>query len=414
MGIRSHLRRVAVSQRASDLTDGELVEAFTAGRDGVCFEALVRRHGPMVLGVCQRVLRDPHDADDAFQAVFLVLVRRAAAVPRAAVGSWLYGVAYRTALDARRAAARRRARERSEQAMPHPTTGPGENWAEVRPVLDAELSRLADKYRSAIVLCDIEGLTRAEAARQLGLPEGTVSGRLTTARRLLAGRLARRGVTLSAAALGAVLGHRAIAAVPARLVSVTAQAGEAVATGATVGSVGPQVMGLADGVARGLRFAQWKPVLLTFAIVASSAAGVAIVAGRERGPINPPDPPAMASQRPEATARERLQGGWRVVKAELNGESILDPGFRDTGFVFVGDEFIYRTGDREQPGKYRLDPAASPATLTLATRQGVIMDCIVELTDRQLKLCWRKLGPRPVTFDTTREPEAVLFVLERQ
>src|SRR5262249_22239614 len=132
MSILRYLRKTAVSQRASDLTDGELLEAFAVRRDGACFEALVRRHGPMVLGVCRRVLGNSHDAEDAFQAVFLVLVRRAAAVPRAAVGNWLYGVAYRTALNARRAAARRRARERSEDAMPHPTAGPAEDWAEVR------------------------------------------------------------------------------------------------------------------------------------------------------------------------------------------------------------------------------------------------------------------------------------------
>src|SRR5262245_1884580 len=108
MNILRHLGRVAASQRASDLTDGELLEAFAIRREGACFEALVRRHGPMVLGVCRRILRNPHDAEDAFQAVFLVLVRRADAVPRAAVANWLYGVAYRTALEARRAAARRR------------------------------------------------------------------------------------------------------------------------------------------------------------------------------------------------------------------------------------------------------------------------------------------------------------------
>src|SRR5262245_12637660 len=117
------LRRVFLAQQGGGPTDKELLEAFVARRDGACFEALVRRHGPMVLGGCRRLLWDHHDAEDAFQATFLVLVRRAAVVPRGAVGSWLYGVAYRTALSARRAAARRRARERPEDAMPHPTTG---------------------------------------------------------------------------------------------------------------------------------------------------------------------------------------------------------------------------------------------------------------------------------------------------
>src|SRR5262245_52466053 len=250
MTILRYLRTVAVSERASQLTDGELLEAFATRQDGACFEALVRRHGPMVLGVCQRVLRNPHDAEDAFQATFLVLARRVATVPRGAVGNWLYGVAYRTALSARRAAARRRAKERPEEDMPHPVTEPAVDWAELRPLLDQELSRLPDKYRSAVVLCDLEGQTRAAAARHLGVPEGTVSGRLTTARRLLAERLTRRGLTLSAAALAATLAQSAAAAVPAALAAATVRAGEASAAGALAGAVSTQVAALADGVAK--------------------------------------------------------------------------------------------------------------------------------------------------------------------
>src|SRR5438132_6254196 len=114
-----HLRRSVLLRQGAGLTDAELLDAYAGRQDEASFEALVRRHGPMVLGVCRRVLRDAHDAEDAFQATFLVLVRRAAAVPRASVGNWLYGVAYRTALGARRAAARRRARERLEVTVPH-------------------------------------------------------------------------------------------------------------------------------------------------------------------------------------------------------------------------------------------------------------------------------------------------------
>jgi RNA polymerase sigma factor (sigma-70 family) len=409
-----HLRRIILAKQCVGLTDGELLDGFVVRRDGAYFEALVRRHGPMVLGVCRRVLRDHHDAEDAFQAAFLVLARRAAAVPRAAVGNWLYGVAYRTALGARRAAARRRARQRSEDAMPHPTTGPAEDWAELRPLLDAELSRLPDRYRSAVVLCDLEGLTRAEAARQLGVPEGTVSGRLTTARRMLADRLARRGVTLSAAALGALLGQGVAAAVPTPLVAATVQAGEALAGGTAAGVVAPQVTALADGVARGLGFARWKPVLLVWALALPAAGGVAVVAVGEPEKIAPPDPPAVVSPRPEPTARERLQGEWRIVKAESDGESVLDPGFRGTRFVFAGERFVYRTNNRDREGKYQLDAALSPAILTLSLGEDAVMACIFEVTDRQLKVCWRKLGPRPVAFDTTRERDVVLFILDKQ
>src|SRR5262245_933663 len=271
--LSDHFRRI-LTQHCSDLTGGQLLEGFIARRDGAYFEALVRRHGPMVLGVCCRILKNRHDAEDAFQATFLVLVRRAASVPRRAVGSWLYGVAHRTALSARRAAARRRARERPEDDMPHPTTEPAESWAELRPLLDDELTRLPDKYRSAVVLCDLEGLTRAEAARHLGVPEGTVSGRLTIARRKLAERLTRRGLTLSAGALAVVLAEAATAvAVPAPLLTATVRAGEGAAVGAIAGIVSTQVATLADGVARGMTVARWKPLLIV--LLAAPVFGVA-------------------------------------------------------------------------------------------------------------------------------------------
>jgi RNA polymerase sigma factor (sigma-70 family) len=181
------LYRAALLRDGAGLTDGELLENFITRPDEGYFEALVRRHGPMVLGVCRRFLRNPHDAEDAFQAAFLVLAQRAASVvPRDLVGNWLYGVAYRTALAARRAAARRRAREKQVPDMPEPQVEMEETWLELLPLLDRELNRLPAIYRAPVVLCHLEGRTRKEAAQQLGLPVGTVSGRLTTALRLLA------------------------------------------------------------------------------------------------------------------------------------------------------------------------------------------------------------------------------------
>src|SRR5262249_49915225 len=157
------------------------------------FAALLRRHGPMVWGVCRRLLPCTHDAEDAFQATFLVLVRKAdSVVPRGRVGNWLYGVAYRTALEARSAASRRRARELQTARPAHVTNEQPDPdlWA----LLDEELRRLPDNFRAAVVLCDLEGRTRKEAAQQLGWSEGTLSGRLARARELLAKRLTRRGV----------------------------------------------------------------------------------------------------------------------------------------------------------------------------------------------------------------------------
>jgi RNA polymerase sigma factor (sigma-70 family) len=221
-GALEHVR-LTLAPPGGGLTDAQLLTRFVAERDEGAFASLVDRHGPLVLGVCRRVLRDHHDAEDAFQATFLALARKAPSLRRrAAVGSWLYEVAYHTAVEAGRARGRR-GRERQVGDMPHPEVQPTEpqDW---RPVLDRELAALPEKYRSAIVLCDLEGHSRREAARQLGLPEGTLSSRLATGRRVLAGRLTRRGVAFSGGALAAALsGGAASARVPEALVWSTAQ-----------------------------------------------------------------------------------------------------------------------------------------------------------------------------------------------
>jgi uncharacterized protein (TIGR02246 family) len=218
-----------------------LLECFIARRDESAFEALLRRHGPMVLGVCRRVLANEADAEDAFQATFLVLLRKADSIkPRAMVGNWLYGVAHRTALKAREANARRRARER-EVALPGAEASAGDRH-HLQALLDRELRGLPEEYRAAIVLCDLEGRTRKEAARQLGWPEGTVASRVSRARALLARRLARHGLVLSAGALAAALAEGAVPAqVPAPLVLATLRAGTA-ARVAALTEGGPRVL----------------------------------------------------------------------------------------------------------------------------------------------------------------------------
>jgi RNA polymerase sigma factor (sigma-70 family) len=413
-----HLRRIALAGPCAGLSDGELLDGFVGRRDGACFEALVRRHGPMVLGVCRRILRDAHDAEDAFQATFLVLVRRASAVPRRAVGNWLYGVAYRTALNARRAAARRRAREKPEEDMPQPTTEPAEDWAELRPLLDEELSRLPEKYRSAVVLCDLEGLTRAEAARHLGVPEGTASGRLTVARRMLAERLIRRGLTLSTGALAALLSQRAATAVPAPLLASTVRVAEALVTGSVAGAVSTQVAALVDRTAKGLAGAKWKPLFL----LAASLLGAASVTFSGRMNDRPPIAatgelaplPVRASPAPRPTDREKLQGKWIAVRAELNGKSVMESGFAGTQFVFAGDRFTYRTRKWTREGTYHLEPTRFPPALDLFLGEDMLLNCIYEVSNTQLKTCWTKGGPRPRGFDAARNPDTLLLILEKQ
>ncbi len=246
-----HLRSAVLLRDGARLRDGELLGCFIERHDEAALAALVKRHGPMVWGVCRRLLSH-HDAEDAFQATFLVLVRKAASiVPRQMVGNWLYGVAHQTALQARRSAARRRAREVQVTAMPDTEAVQPDQWADVQPLLDQELSRLPDNYRVVIVLCDLEGRTRREVARQLGVPEGTVAGRLARGRMMLAKRLTARGVTLSGGALAAVLAQNvASAGVPNSVVSSTISAASLAAVGQTAatGVIGPKVAALEEGV----------------------------------------------------------------------------------------------------------------------------------------------------------------------
>src|SRR6516165_8224025 len=172
------------------LSDGQLLTDYLGRRDEAALAALVHRHGAMVWGVCRRVLRHYHDAEDAFQATFLVLVRKAASIAAPELlANWLYGVAYQTARKARATSATRTARERQVAEMPEPAAVEPDPWPHLQPLLDQELSRLPAKYRSVVVLCDLQGKTRKEAARQLACPDGTVAGRLARARRMLAQRL---------------------------------------------------------------------------------------------------------------------------------------------------------------------------------------------------------------------------------
>jgi RNA polymerase sigma factor (sigma-70 family) len=255
------------------LTDGQLLGRFLDTREEAAFASLVRRHGPMVLGVCRRVLGHAHDAEDAFQATFLVLARKASSVlKREAVGSWLYGVAYRTALRARARAVRRRATERQVQDMPHPEVAPAEarDW---QALLDEALNGLPEKYRAAVVLCDLEGRTRREAARQLRLPEGTLSSRLAAARRMLAKRLARQGLSLSGGALAAALAESAAsAAVPGPLAVATVQAAVLVAAGEAAAVATPAAL-LMNEVLKAMLLTKLKfavaAVMVTVALGAS-------------------------------------------------------------------------------------------------------------------------------------------------
>jgi RNA polymerase sigma factor (sigma-70 family) len=256
-----HLRSAVLGRDGAKLTDRQLLADYIGRREEAALAALVHRHGPMVWGVCRRVL-NYHDAEDAFQATFLVLVRKAMSIASPELlGNWLYGVAYQTALKARATAARRRAREKQVTEMPEPAAAEPGLWHDLQPLLDRELSRLPDKYRVAIVLCELEGKTRKEAARQLGVPDGTLAARLARGRMLLAKRLARLGLAVSGGALAVVLSQNAASAsLPTSLVSSTIKAASLFAAGpaAATGVISAQVAALAEGVLKTMLLTKLK------------------------------------------------------------------------------------------------------------------------------------------------------------
>ena len=306
-----YLRRVALPKEGDRPTDGELLESFRTTHDEAAFETLLRRHGPMVLGVCRRTLRNAHDAEDAFQATFLVLVCKASTIrPRERVGNWLYGVAYRTALKARTMNTRRRIKESGARdvARPEPTTAPED---EILKHLDAEISRLPDKYRVPVVLCELEGKSRKEAARLLGLAEGTLSWRLAWARKTLARRLSRRGIPLSAGALTVALsGETASAGVPPTLLATTASTALAVAAGRalTAGAVPAEVATLTEGVLKAMLLSKLK-LLWAVALVVSVGAGASGLAFRATA--------ADPAQGREVPARARVQDELEELRLEI-------------------------------------------------------------------------------------------------
>ena len=220
------INRLFAEGVVAGLSDAQLLERFLTQGDAGAFEALVGRHGPMVLSVCRGILRDPHDAEDAFQATFLVLVKKGGTIRgRDALGGWLYQVAHRVAIHANAAAARRRTLERQvgRMAVATSTNGPAAS-DDLLPALHEEIARLPEKYRLAIVLCDLEGMTQAQAAGQLHWSERTLRHRLAEGRARLKRRLGRRGLVPDGAMLGAVCLREARALVPAGWQEATVRA----------------------------------------------------------------------------------------------------------------------------------------------------------------------------------------------
>ncbi len=270
------LRKVATLHAYRSLPDGELLERFIDAHDEAAFTVLIEKHGPMVLGVCRRALTSLHDAEDACQATFLVLSRKAATVSKkASLGSWLHGVAGRVSANLKREQGRRRSRERMRDSAPSKDPANEVLWSEVQAVLDEELQLLPDRYRAPLVLCYLECLTRDEAATQLGVSPGSLHGLLERGRDLLRKRLVKRGLALSAVLSAVALGGSLARALSPTFVLSSSRAAALLAAGKPLpeGAVAAQVLTLTQEVVKNMFITKLKLGAAAFVCVVATLVG---------------------------------------------------------------------------------------------------------------------------------------------
>jgi RNA polymerase sigma factor (sigma-70 family) len=445
-----HLRRAVLLPDGAGLTDGQLLEDYISHRNEAALAALVGRHGPMVWGVCRRVLRNYHDAEDAFQATFLVLVRKATSIhSSASVGSWLYGVAHQTALKARATTAKRATRERQVTAMPEPAVVEQDLWRDLEPLLDEELSRLPEKYRAVIVLCDLEGKTRKYVAQQLGCPEGTVAGRLARARTMLAKRLIQRGVTVSGGMLAAVVSQKvASAGVPSSVAYPTIKAaGVLLARTAATGAISVNVAALTEGAIKAMLLTKLKSVtMVTVVLVVTVGIGAGLLgygtAAGQQGEGKKADTGAHQKEVAKSD-KDQLLGKWLVISCKCNGEYRREEPWSKDALLVIEEadgKLVCKTVFKDRAkvievfgqgmekwteATLKLDAHTKPKTLdfTGVHGNGTYLG-IYQLDSDTLTLCQsnKPLTPaasesgseRPTDFSTKRGDGRILTVYKRQ
>ena len=382
--IGSFLQHLRYTLRLHEDTpnDAQLLKQFIEHRDESAFATIVQRHGLMVLGVCRRLVHDQHDAEDAFQATFLILARKAASIAkRELLANWLYGVAYNTALKATAASMKRRAKEKQVTDMPDlAAREPAVKNDELLALLDRELSRLPEKYRLPIIFCDLEGKSRRQAARLLGCPEGSLSSRLTRAKAMLARRLARHGLAVSGASLAASLAQqRASASVSPSVFSSTIRSAAMMAAGkAAVSGVSPQVAAIMEGVLKvmlrskisagaiclvlclavfGVRLAVYQRAAAQTRTTEKAEPGTLQSDQRE---AKEPIAPTEVDLRRDADA---LQGKWSVEFMIVEGNVVPADILKAVVVEFKGDKVKLAPDigvDATQPGKVKFNLYDNP------------------------------------------------------
>jgi RNA polymerase sigma factor (sigma-70 family) len=421
-----YIRNLAAAEHARSLADRELLELFSDRQEEAAFAELVRRHGPMVLGLCRRILRNEADAEDAFQATFLVLSRKAGSLrPRESLCGWLHSVAYRIAQKARIDSARRRHHEGRVGARQVTDPLAQMTLQEADEVLHRELARLPDKFRAPLVLCYLEGLTRDEAAQRMGWPVSTLKSRLEQARDRLRARLASRGLALSAALGAWLVGEATVSGgVPPVLLHSTVKAATSVVAGGAAAPVlSARAAALTQGVVRTMFLTKFKPAVGLCLVVACACAIALAQVSVGPGQDVPAKPGGAQTGAPGAGAKaalrsdaEALLGAWKVEKRVEDGEEHELPKGAVIRLYFTADTAYEMVNDVVGGVySYTLGPKEKPATIDLTSDHHGTIPAIYRLKDDELTLCRPIRGreERPTTFASEAESNLELLVLQR-
>jgi RNA polymerase sigma factor (sigma-70 family) len=411
------MQNVADNRSQTEATDERLLRDYVANRDAGAFAAIMRRHGSLVTAVCRRMLWREQDVEDAFQATFLVLMRKAPSLSRPKLlGNWLYGVAYRIASKIRSANIRQRTREAPMIDLPAPEADDEARWRDLRPVLDDELQRLPQRYRRPIVLFYLEGKSAEEVASALGRPRGTVLSQLARGRERLRVRLARRQVVLSAGVLASLLGRTASsdAAIPETLLQwgLQAHASPLTAGGATPGA-SAQARVLAERVLKEMLRSRLGKIGLLF-LVAMLALSAGILG---HGAILAP-PVAVVPADPRSDL-DRLQGDWQVVAIESDGRVLPEDRFPFTRLKVQDDTILHEGGTlgtiHELKVRFRLHPEQQPRAIDMQSvgYHTEIYYAIYALEVDTLTICRPDDGERPTELASKPGSRILLYTAKR-
>ncbi len=373
------IRKLAEVQASSAQTDSQLLQLFIADRNESAFTTLLHRHGPKVLDVCRTVLHHQQDAEDVFQATFLLLANKADSIRKQpSLGSWLHGVAYRLALKARAQADRRRTLHQQVQQQPAASPLDDLTVRELRGVLHEELHRLPEKYRAVLLLCYWDGKTRDEAAEQLGWTKGTCKERLERARNLLRSRLTRRGLLPSATVVAALLADNVSrAALPASLADATAKGAVAFAAGQpAVAGASSSATALAQQAIRSMPVSRGAKILLVLVLLGVAGTGLGLWAGNHTDEPAvvaqaPPAPKLVATppDKPEDPVKKELnalEGVWELAARSKDGAAQPMPAGDRPRLIIKNGRYLRQLSYQSSTqGKIQFDPAANPRTIDI-------------------------------------------------